>query len=58
MPDQMSGQLAIFSPQVADAAAIYRGIQLAIDTGLALVMIDSIAAVLVDWINGGEGSML
>ncbi|KAK3218732.1 hypothetical protein Dsin_012702 [Dipteronia sinensis] len=45
---------ASFSPQVAEALAISRGLQLAIDTGLHPCRIESDEKIVVDWINNGE----
>ncbi|KAK3230415.1 hypothetical protein Dsin_002296 [Dipteronia sinensis] len=45
---------ASFTPQVAEALAISRGLQLAIDTGLHPCRIASDAKIVVDWINSGE----
>ena len=42
---------ATFSPQVVEAVAIYRGLQLAIDIGLTPCKIKSDAEVIVGWIN-------
>ncbi|KAK3210787.1 hypothetical protein Dsin_015493 [Dipteronia sinensis] len=45
---------AISSPPVAEAFAISRGLQLAIDTGLLPCGIESDTEVVVDWVNGSE----
>ncbi|KAK2642392.1 hypothetical protein Ddye_024155 [Dipteronia dyeriana] len=44
---------ASFSPQIAEAMTILRGLQLALDTGLSPCRIDSDAEVIVNWINIG-----
>ncbi|KAK3230321.1 hypothetical protein Dsin_002202 [Dipteronia sinensis] len=44
---------ACFSPQVAEATAILRGISFAIDSGLLLTVFESDAKVVVDLINSG-----
>ncbi|KAK3200780.1 hypothetical protein Dsin_024195 [Dipteronia sinensis] len=44
---------AMYSPQVAEAIAIRQGLQFARDTGLYLVVVESDAAVVVDWIKNG-----
>ncbi|KAK3193676.1 hypothetical protein Dsin_024986 [Dipteronia sinensis] len=47
---------ANYSPQVAEAVTIYRGLRFAIDSGLGLIMVESDATSVVKWIN--EGSYL
>ncbi|TXG60156.1 hypothetical protein EZV62_014729 [Acer yangbiense] len=42
-----------YSPQVAKAMPILRGIRLAIDSSLAPVVVESDVAIVVKWINGG-----
>ena len=44
--------VASFPPHIAEASAIRVGIQLAIDTGLNPITVESDAAVVVNWING------
>ncbi|KAK2638398.1 hypothetical protein Ddye_026193 [Dipteronia dyeriana] len=46
--------MATFPPHIAEATAILHGIQLAIDSGLYPIMVESETAVVVDWINGGD----
>ena len=42
---------ATFSPQVVEAVAIYRGLQLAVVSGLTPCMLESDAKVVIKWIN-------
>ncbi|KAK3206532.1 hypothetical protein Dsin_020578 [Dipteronia sinensis] len=43
--------IATYSPQVAEAVAVLRGLQLACDTGLAPVVAETDAAVVAKWIS-------
>ncbi|KAK3199632.1 hypothetical protein Dsin_023047 [Dipteronia sinensis] len=46
--------MATFPSHIAEATAILCGIQLAIDSGLNPVTVESDVAVVLDWINGGD----
>ncbi|KAK3221353.1 hypothetical protein Dsin_008378 [Dipteronia sinensis] len=46
--------VASFPTHTVEAIAILRSIQLAIDSGLNLIMVESDASVVVDWINSGN----
>ena len=45
---------AIYTPQVADVVAILRGLQLAIDTCIHPVVVESDATIVVGYINDGK----
>ncbi|KAK3211471.1 hypothetical protein Dsin_016177 [Dipteronia sinensis] len=48
--------VANYSPQVAEAVAIYRGLRLAVESELGPIVVESDAALVVKWLN--EGSFL
>ncbi|KAK2642149.1 hypothetical protein Ddye_023912 [Dipteronia dyeriana] len=49
--------VAFFSPQVAEAMAILRGIRFAVDSGLLPAVVESDAKAVVELVNGGVGPL-